>query len=1007
MTTAYTSLLGLALPVTGELSGTWGDTVNTAITSLLDTAVAGTTSITTDSDITLTTTTGASNQARQAIILWNPASGTTTRNITAPAQSKIYTVINASGGTQSIVIRGAGPTTGVTIAKGESATVAWNGSDFVKVGSSGGAITFTDLTVTGNTILGDAAADTLTVNATSTFASPVNFQGQVKLPSTGRSAAAALTPTNPAFLYGVASTYTDTTSSGTLAPVATFYSLAQPTLSTSNVTTYTNAATLYLANAPAAGGSATITNPYALYVAAGASYFGGNVTYGGNLTVAGNVLPSAGSTYNIGASGTTWNNFYINYIKPVGGAAYVTTPLMDNYPDVNAVKIYHSGTPASDYNFGSAGSTAGSGLIAESVAYQATFSNGPGFIFSTAASGGKLLSLTTSGVGIGKNSAAYSLDIQAASTSDLLLLRRGGSTATAFSASGDGAVTWGNGSTDYGQLSWDTGQASIAAKSALYLKTNIGTSSVSALYLTTAGDAVFYKNVNISAGGNAYLTGSLGSRFWTPGLAIGYGYSGLYGPTLTYLAERSGSTWVSTGGGTGTALTLDEGSFQVLKSQGVGAAGTTLVWSPIISTTGQQVGIGRSAPSSFTDLSIAQNNTYAIGFDTAGATQNYSYRIDSTNSNAWTLGARTTSVDLYWIQPSGNAVYTQTGALRVHNGTTAQRSTSSAGAIRWNTSYPQLEVADGTNYHKIVTEPIVTSASGGTITTDGDYKVHTFTSSGTFTLTTISGATRVLVQVMILGGGGGGGFYLGGGGGSGAMLETEVSMSASAYTVTVGAGGAAVNSGLTYSGNGGFSSITGSLVSLNANGGGAGGNGQIGDAWGANGNATSNIGSGGGGGSPYGVALSNANVNVVLGGSAGWNGSGGACGTTYTGSFTFNGGGGGGGAQSAGVAPNIGNGPVGAGGYGGSARPSYITGSLVSYGGGGGGGYGSYLANQAIGGGSGAGYGVGSANSGPTLQATAGTANQGGGGGGGQAYSPYQQGGAGGSGIVIIRYKFQ
>jgi len=168
MTTAYTSLLGLALPVTGELSGTWGDTVNTAITSLLDTAVAGTTSITTDADITLTTTTGASNQARQAIILWNPASGTTTRNITAPAQSKMYTVINASGGTQSIVIRGAGPTTGVTVLKGESALVAWNGSDFVKVSSVGGTGTFTNLTVTGNTILGDAAADTLTVNATVT-----------------------------------------------------------------------------------------------------------------------------------------------------------------------------------------------------------------------------------------------------------------------------------------------------------------------------------------------------------------------------------------------------------------------------------------------------------------------------------------------------------------------------------------------------------------------------------------------------------------------------------------------------------------------------------------------------------------------------------------------------------------------------------------------------------------------------------------------------------------------
>ena len=64
MTTAYTSLLGLALPVTGELSGTWGTTVNDAITSLLDSAVAGTTTISADADITLTTTTGAANAKR-------------------------------------------------------------------------------------------------------------------------------------------------------------------------------------------------------------------------------------------------------------------------------------------------------------------------------------------------------------------------------------------------------------------------------------------------------------------------------------------------------------------------------------------------------------------------------------------------------------------------------------------------------------------------------------------------------------------------------------------------------------------------------------------------------------------------------------------------------------------------------------------------------------------------------------------------------------------------------
>lgn len=133
--TNFTPLLGLALPTTGDLSGTWGTTVNDAITGLLDSAVAGTTTLSSDVDVTLSTTNGAANQARNAIIRWT-ATGTVTRNITAPAQSKAYVVINATGGTQSIVIRGSGPTTGVTIPAGARALVAWNGSDFVKIVSN-------------------------------------------------------------------------------------------------------------------------------------------------------------------------------------------------------------------------------------------------------------------------------------------------------------------------------------------------------------------------------------------------------------------------------------------------------------------------------------------------------------------------------------------------------------------------------------------------------------------------------------------------------------------------------------------------------------------------------------------------------------------------------------------------------------------------------------------------------------------------------------------------------
>jgi hypothetical protein len=134
MTTGNTTLLGLGLPVEGELDGTWGDIVNDTITSLLDSAVAGTTTLSADADVTLTDTVLAANQARQAIIRWTASNGATTRNITAPARSKAYIVINA--GTGSVVLRGAGPTTGVTIVSGERCVAAWNGSDFVKIATS-------------------------------------------------------------------------------------------------------------------------------------------------------------------------------------------------------------------------------------------------------------------------------------------------------------------------------------------------------------------------------------------------------------------------------------------------------------------------------------------------------------------------------------------------------------------------------------------------------------------------------------------------------------------------------------------------------------------------------------------------------------------------------------------------------------------------------------------------------------------------------------------------------
>ena len=130
----FSPLLGLALPTTGDLSGTWGTTVNDSITSLIDSAVAGTTTLSADADVTLSTTNGASNQARNAVLLCTGAR-TAIKTITAPAQSKAYILINKTSGGYAVKLVGAGPTTGISVLPGFKALVAWDGADFVVISS--------------------------------------------------------------------------------------------------------------------------------------------------------------------------------------------------------------------------------------------------------------------------------------------------------------------------------------------------------------------------------------------------------------------------------------------------------------------------------------------------------------------------------------------------------------------------------------------------------------------------------------------------------------------------------------------------------------------------------------------------------------------------------------------------------------------------------------------------------------------------------------------------------
>jgi hypothetical protein len=192
---ANTALIGLTLPATGTLSGQWGDTVNNAISQIVDVAVAGTQTISTDADVDLTLTTGTyastgltSTSSQYAVLLCTGAR-TAARNINTPKQSKTYVVINDTSGGFAITVRGGptSPTTGVTVAAGTRAIIAWNGSDFVNVGGGSAAGSNTQVQFNNSGAFG--ASSNLTWNGTTLtstgFGGPLNGTVGAGTPAAG------------------------------------------------------------------------------------------------------------------------------------------------------------------------------------------------------------------------------------------------------------------------------------------------------------------------------------------------------------------------------------------------------------------------------------------------------------------------------------------------------------------------------------------------------------------------------------------------------------------------------------------------------------------------------------------------------------------------------------------------------------------------------------------------------------------------------------------------------
>lgn len=172
------------------------------------------------------------------------------------------------------------------------------------------------------------------------------------------------------------------------------------------------------------------------------------------------------------------------------------------------------------------------------------------------------------------------------------------------------------------------------------------------------------------------------------------------------------------------------------------------------------------------------------------------------------------------------------GSNFVTIGSQASRPASAAtGYMYYNTANKLVEMYDGTSWRTIAEFITQITASGGTVTTTGGYRIHTFTSAQNFTLTeTPSPASpKAKMDVLIVGGGGGGGNYAGfeggGGGGAGGMVvATNFTTTAGTYPVVVGTGG-----GVNVQGNNssvfGCTGLGGGRSGRPANPGGSGGGG--------------------------------------------------------------------------------------------------------------------------------------------------------------------------------------
>lgn len=179
MSSTYSTNLALELIGTGDQAGTWGNTTNTNLGTLIEQAISGyvTQAVATGTDTTITIPNGSSGVARNIFIELTGTGGTNT-NLIVPANKKLYFIYNNSTGAVTVKVSGQ---TGVSVGAAEKKILVSNGTDIVEatsyLTSVGGSISVTTITATSGTItnLNSTSANITTLTGT-TFGTTATTQ---------------------------------------------------------------------------------------------------------------------------------------------------------------------------------------------------------------------------------------------------------------------------------------------------------------------------------------------------------------------------------------------------------------------------------------------------------------------------------------------------------------------------------------------------------------------------------------------------------------------------------------------------------------------------------------------------------------------------------------------------------------------------------------------------------------------------------------------------------------